>query len=69
MIEAQENAIVSRITHARAAVAAVVEHAERPLSVAEVRLMARRRFPNLGSLTLASALADLRREGLIALAD
>lgn len=69
MIEVQENAIASRLTRARAAVAAVVEHAERPLSVAEVRLMARHRFPTLGSLTLASALAELRREGLVLLAD
>lgn len=67
--EPHEAAVAARMLRHRAAVCEVVEHAPRTLSVAEVRQAARQRDASLSSVLLVCAADELRRQGVIRLAD
>lgn len=67
--ETLEAAVAAKMLRHRAAVWDIVDQAPRALSVAEVRQAARQRDPSLSSVLLACAADDLRRQGVIRLAD
>lgn len=64
-----EAVVAEKMLRHRTAVWEVVDQAPQPLSVAEVRQAARERDPSLSSVLLACAADDLRRQGVIRLAD
>jgi hypothetical protein len=68
MPEAHARILTDRLYQHRAAVRELVEHSKRPLTVAEVRQLARKRNPTLSSVLLACAADDLRRQRKIQLA-
>ena len=69
MPEAHARTMTDRLYQHRVAVRELVERTKRPLTVAEVRQLARRRNPALSSVLLACAADELRRQRKIQLAD
>lgn len=69
MPEAHARTMTDRLYQHRVAVRDLVEQTKRPLTVAEVRQLARRRNPALSSVLLACAADELRRQRKIQLAD
>jgi hypothetical protein len=64
-----EAAVADKLYQHRAAVRRVIEQAKRPLTIAEVRQLAREQDPTLSSVLLACAADELRRQQKIRLAD
>ena len=69
MPEAHARMISDRLYQHRVAVRDLVERTKRPLTLAEVRQLARKRNPALSSVLLACAADELRRQRKIQLAD
>ena len=69
MPEAHAHTMTDRLYQHRIAVRDLVEQTKRPLTVAEVRQLARKRNPALSSVLLACAADELRRQRKIQLAD
>jgi hypothetical protein len=64
-----EASLADKLYQHRTAVRRVVEQAQRPLTIAEVRRLAREQNPTLSSVLLACAADELRRQHKIRLAD
>lgn len=69
MPEAHTRTMTDSLYLHRIAVRELVEQSKRPLTVSQVRQLARRRNPTLSSVLLACAADDLRRQRKIQLAD
>jgi hypothetical protein len=69
MTEAHARSVTDKLHRHRVAVRDLVERTKRPLTIAEVRQLARKRDPALSSVLLACAADELRRQRRIHLAD